>query len=128
MADVLSPATRCRDCLDHRDLCEEHGVKEDWLIDPGAWPVEALFLERGEDQLVGRWPPEGQTASRFLKGFKVSVRKLFGCVVSVKGEDCPVHQTGAKPFFVEFQEPLYESERKLISSTDRISPPQQPDS
>ena len=49
--------------------------------------MEVLFLERGEDQLVGRGQPEGQAASRLLKGFSVSVRELFGSAVSVKGED-----------------------------------------
>jgi len=49
--------------------------------------VEVLFLERGEYQLVGRWQPEGQAASRLLKGFKVPVRELFGSAASVKGEE-----------------------------------------
>jgi len=77
VAEVLSPGSRRRDRLDKRDLYEQHGVKEYWLIDPEARTVEVLFLERGEYRLVGRWQPDGQAASRLLKGFKVSVRDLF---------------------------------------------------
>ncbi len=78
MIEVLSPGSRRRDRLDKRDLYEQHGVKEYWLIDPEALTVEVLFLERGEYQLVGRWQPEEQAALRLLKGFKVSVNGLFG--------------------------------------------------
>jgi Uma2 family endonuclease len=89
VAEVLSPGSRRRDRLDKRDLYEQHGVKEYWLIDPEARTVEVLFLERGEYRLVGRWQPDGQAALRLLKGFKVSVRDLFGGAVSTKGRNCP---------------------------------------
>jgi Uma2 family endonuclease len=79
--------TRRRDRIDKRDLYEQRGVKEYWLSDPEAQTVEMLFLECGEYQLVGRWRPEGQAASRLLKGFKVPVRQLLGSAASVKGQD-----------------------------------------
>lgn len=85
VAEVLSPGTRRRDRLDKRDLYEQHGVKEYWLIDPEARTVEVLFLERGEYQLVGRWQPEEQAASRLLKGFKVPVRRLFEGALGAEG-------------------------------------------
>ncbi|MEK7675135.1 MAG: Uma2 family endonuclease [Verrucomicrobiota bacterium] len=87
VAEVLSPGTRRRDRLDKRDLYEQHGVKEYWLIDPEARTVEVLFRERGEYHLVGRWQPDGQAASHLLKGFKIPVRELFGSAVSVKGQN-----------------------------------------
>ena len=80
--EVLSPGTRRRDRLDKRDLDEQHGVKEYWLIDPEAQTVEVLVLQRGAYQLVGRWQPDGQAVSRLLKGFKVPVRELLGSAVS----------------------------------------------
>ena len=86
VAEVLSPGTRRRDRLDKRDLYEQHGVKEYWLVDPEARTVEVLFLERGQYRLVGRWS-EGQATSRLLRGFKVPVQDLFGSAVSVKGPD-----------------------------------------
>lgn len=77
VVEVLSPGTRRRDRLDKRDLYEQHGVKEYWLVDPEARTVEVLFLERGAYRLAGRWT-SGQAGSRLLKGFKVPVRELFG--------------------------------------------------
>ena len=82
VAEVLSPGTRRRDRLDKRDLYEQHGVKEFWLIDPEARTVEVLFLERGAYQLAGRWQPGQQATSRLLQGFEISVQHLFGNAVS----------------------------------------------
>ncbi len=77
VAEVISPGSRRRDRIDKRDLYEQHGVKEYWLIDPEAQTVEVLFLTRGEYQLVGRWSPGQTTESRLLKGFRVKVAELF---------------------------------------------------
>jgi Uma2 family endonuclease len=86
VVEVLSPGTRRRDRLDKRDLYEQHGVREYWLIDPDAQTVEVLFLERGEYLLVGRWQPDGQAASRLLKGFEVPVGDLLESTGGAKGQ------------------------------------------
>jgi Uma2 family endonuclease len=77
VAEVISPESRRRDRFDKRDLYEQHGVKEYWLIDPEAQTVEVLFLDRGEYQLAGRWRPGEQAASKLLEGFVVPVARLF---------------------------------------------------
>ena len=78
VAEVISPESRRRDRFDKRDLYEQHGVREYWLIDPEARTVEVLFLKTGTYQLVGRWLPGQQAQSRLLKGFVVAVADLFG--------------------------------------------------
>jgi len=77
VAEVISPNSRRRDRIDKRDLYEQHGVKEYWLIDPEALTVEVLHLTGGEFQLVGRWHPGEQAESRLLNGFRVQVADLF---------------------------------------------------
>jgi Uma2 family endonuclease len=77
VAEVLSPDSRRRDRLDKRDLYEQHGVREYWLIDPEAETVEVLHLEGGEYTLVGRWRPGDSAESRLLPGFRVDVAALF---------------------------------------------------
>jgi len=77
VAEVLSPGSRRRDRIEKRDLYEQHGVREYWIIDPEAETVEALFLERGEYRLAGRWHPGEQARSQLLKGFRVAVADLF---------------------------------------------------
>jgi len=77
VGEVVSAGSRRRDRIDKRDLYEQHGVREYWLIDPEAHTVEVLWLERGEYELAGRWRPGQQAASRLLKGFKVQVDRLL---------------------------------------------------
>ena len=78
VAEVISPGSRRRDRIDKRDLYEQHGVQEYWIIDPEAKTVEVLHLEKGTYQLVGRWHPGERAQSRLLKGFEVPVSPLFG--------------------------------------------------
>jgi Uma2 family endonuclease len=78
VAEVLSPGSRRHDRIDKRDLHEQHGVHEYWLIDPEAKTVEVLHLESGTYQLVGRWHPGERAQSRLLNGFEVAVSPLFG--------------------------------------------------
>ena len=80
VAEVISPNSRRRDRIDKRDLYEQHGVKEYWLIDPEALTVEVLHLTAGEFQLAGRWHSGERAESRLLSGFNVSVSDLLGQV------------------------------------------------
>ena len=75
--EIVLPHSRRRYRLDKRDLYEQHGVREYWLIDPEAQTVEVLYLEAGEYALVGRWRPGERAESRLLKGFQVEIGPLF---------------------------------------------------
>ena len=77
VAEVVSSESRRRDRLDNRDLYEQHGVREYWLLDPEAQTVEVLHLESGAYRLAGRWQPGEIAISHLLNGFQVSVSELF---------------------------------------------------
>jgi len=77
VAEVVSPGSRNRDRIEKRDLYEQYGVREFWLIDPEAKTVEVFFLEHEQYRLLGRFRA-GQTAeSRLLPGFKIAVDDLI---------------------------------------------------
>ena len=76
-AEVISLGDRNRDRIEKRDLYEQYGVREYWLIDPEAQTVEVLHLESGRYQLIMRCTPGQTAASRLLPGFEVEVAALF---------------------------------------------------
>ena len=77
VAEVVSLGGRNRDRIEKRDLYEQHGVKEYWIIDPEAETVEVLALVDGRYELVKRSLYGEPAASRLLPGFEVSVGYLF---------------------------------------------------
>ena len=77
VAEVISLGSRHRDRIEKRDLYEQHGVREYWIIDPEAGSADVLFLERGTYQLVMRCAAGQTAASRLLPGFQVSLDDLL---------------------------------------------------
>ena len=77
VAEVVSLGGRSRDRIEKRDLYEQHGVREYWIIDPEAQTVEVLGLVSGRYELVQRSLPGATEASRLLPGFEVLVNYLF---------------------------------------------------
>jgi Uma2 family endonuclease len=77
VAEVVSLGGRNRDRIEKRDLYEQHGVGEYWIIDPEPETVEVLALVNGRYELVHRSLPGETASSRLLPGFEVSVSYLF---------------------------------------------------
>jgi Uma2 family endonuclease len=78
VAEVISLGGRHRDRIEKRDLYEQYGIKEYWIIDPEPQTVDVLFLERGQYQLAMRRGRGEIAASHLLPGFEVVVTDLFG--------------------------------------------------
>ena len=78
VAEVVSLGGRNRDRIEKRDLYEQHGVKEYWIIDPEPETIDVLHLVNGRYELVIRADGNGVAGSRLLPGFEVAARELFG--------------------------------------------------
>ena len=75
--EVISLGNRNRDRIEKRDLYEQYGVKEYWIIDPEAQTVEVLFLEGGRYRLLMRCTADQVASSRLLPGFETTANAVF---------------------------------------------------
>jgi Uma2 family endonuclease len=75
--EVISLGKRNRDRIEKRDLYEQYGIKEYWIIDPEAQTVEILFLEEGRYRLLMRCTGDQRAVSRLLPGFEISANSVF---------------------------------------------------
>ncbi len=77
VAEVVSLGGRNRDRIEKRDLYEQHGVKEYWIIDPEAGTLDVFSSVNNRFELAAH-ATRGQSAtSRLLPGFETSVSQLL---------------------------------------------------
>ncbi len=76
--EVISLGGRNRDRIEKRDLYEQYGVKEYWIIDPESETVDVLELVNGRFELGMRCINGQSAASRLLPGFEIALGYLFG--------------------------------------------------
>ena len=77
LIEILSPSTGRRDRTIKLDLYARHGVSEYWLADPDAQTVSVMLLKDGEYETVGEFSIEDTLTSPTLKGFSVSLDRIF---------------------------------------------------
>ena len=65
VVEVLSPSSRGHDLLTKRSLYARSGVREYWLVDPGALTVEVLVLD-GEGYRTAQHASGGEIARSLL--------------------------------------------------------------
>ncbi len=77
--EVISLGNRNRDRIEKRDLYEQYGVREYWIVDPEAQTLEVLHLDKsGRYELVMRCTPGQIARSRLVPGVEVPVEEVFG--------------------------------------------------
>ncbi len=75
--EIVSLGGRNRDRIEKRDLYEQHGVKEYWIVDPEPETVDVLAAVNGRFELAMRSTAGQTAASRLLPGFELSVNHIF---------------------------------------------------
>lgn len=75
--EVVSLGGRQRDRIEKKDLYEQYGVKEYWLIDPEAGTVEVFSWNKGVYTLAGQYRSGETAASEILKGFEIAVDAIL---------------------------------------------------
>ncbi len=76
-AEVISLGGRNRDRIEKRDLYEQYGIKEYWIIDPESETVDVLRLVNSRYELAARCGVTQAAASHLLPGFEINVGWLL---------------------------------------------------
>ena len=77
VVEILSSGTRERDILVKKGLYAKHGVKEYWIVDPGAKTIDVMVLKGDKFATHGIFFPEDTLESPLLSGFTPSLEEVF---------------------------------------------------
>ena len=75
VVEILSPSTAMRDLNRKRELYEQYGVEEYWIVDPDRKSITAFALT--ESGYKSNKPSRGQLTSTAIPGYVVDVKMLF---------------------------------------------------
>ena len=77
VVEVISTTHAERDRIVKREVYEQAGVPEYWLVDPGSLSVEVFRLEEGTYRPAGYLEGRGTVRSPLLPDVSVNVERLF---------------------------------------------------
>jgi len=75
--EILSPSNWLYDRREKKQVYQEGGVSEYWIVDPRARTVEVYQLEGGSYLLVGQYGSGEAAQSSGISGFEVPVDEVF---------------------------------------------------
>ena len=76
--EIVSPSTEYRDRGAKFDIYENSGVREYWLLDPGATFIEIYTLEDSKFARYGVFGPDASFTSPVLNGQSIDVSAVLG--------------------------------------------------
>ncbi len=81
VVEIISYSSRYRDTEEKKDLYEQFGVKEYWIVDPKSDYIEILTLnENGKYELFSEGYPEDNknfVESKLLEGLRINLADIF---------------------------------------------------
>lgn len=78
VVEILSKSTAQYDRGDKRDIYEQFGVREYWLVDPAKKSIELYSFVNERFKLVSYFEEAGVLKSIVLEGFEMDIEQVFG--------------------------------------------------
>jgi len=75
--EVLSPSTQERDQELKRKVYARYGVREYWLVDPGAGTIQVMGLEDEDFRSLGVYDQGNAVRSQVIPGLALPVTHVF---------------------------------------------------
>ena len=77
IVEIISPSSASYDTVEKRDIYEEYGVKEYWLVFPQEKAIEVLALEDGVYRELCKGRKTGIVMSKIIAGLEVDLKEVF---------------------------------------------------
>jgi Uma2 family endonuclease len=77
IVEIVSPSSASYDTVEKRDIYEEYGVKEYWLVFPQEKAIEVLTLEEGIYREFCKGRKTGIVKSKIIVGLEVDLKEVF---------------------------------------------------
>ncbi len=75
--EVLSPSTAYYDLRKKKEVYEEKGVKEFWIVDPELEEIEVYVNEGKAFNLFSKARKEGNVRSKIIEGLEIDIKEIF---------------------------------------------------
>lgn len=77
IVEIVSPSSASYDTVEKRDIYEEYGVKEYWLVFPQEKVIEVLTLESNIYREFSKGRKTGVVKSKIIVGLEVDLKEVF---------------------------------------------------
>lgn len=77
IVEIVSPSSASYDTVEKRDIYEEYGVKEYWLVFPQEKVIEVLTLESSIYREFCKGRETGIVKSKIIVGLEVDLKEVF---------------------------------------------------
>ncbi|WP_448529710.1 Uma2 family endonuclease [Raineya sp.] len=77
LVEIISPSTYYRDNNEKKELYEQFGVKEYWIVEPANKVIEIFTLQNSKYILHQFVAEQGKVQSKLLQGFEVDLKDIF---------------------------------------------------
>ena len=80
VVEIISPSSLVRDRVEKKELYEQSGIKEYWIIDQANQAVEIYVLGKNKRYLLhdSGTQGDGTVHSKIIKDFSIELKELFG--------------------------------------------------
>lgn len=77
IVEIVSPSSASYDTVEKRDIYEEYGVKEYWIVFPQEKVIEVLTLENSIYREFCKGRKTGVVRSKIIVGLEVDLKEVF---------------------------------------------------
>ena len=77
VVEIISPSTALYDTMDKREVYENHGIAEFWVVNPDERAIEIFVLKENVYKRHSYARKEGQVASAVIEGLTVNLKDVF---------------------------------------------------